>query len=340
MHDFYSDTKSKPTRAMLEAMTVAEVGDEQKGEDPTTNALCERVAGELGQDAAVFLPSGTMCNEIAIKVHCRPGDDVVSDQTSHIINFEGGGPAALSGVVLKGLPGDRGVFTQADVVDAIRPPNRYAPRSRLVSVEQTANLGGGKIWSQHEMAEVVTAAHDAGLLAHMDGARLFNACVKAGVSARAYAGQFDSCWVDFTKGLGAPVGAVLAGSKDFIAEVWRYKQQWGGAMRQSGVIAAACLYALDHHVDRLAEDHDLAAAIGHHLENLGKVDSVLPVETNIVIFDITADGPSAHGLVRALKEDGIVVGAFAGRRVRIVTHIGVDAPAGQHLCEALSRHLG
>ncbi len=340
MYDFYSDTKSKPTRAMLEAMIAAEVGDEQKGEDPTTNALCERVADELGQEAAVFLPSGTMCNEIAIRVHCRPGDEVISDQTSHIINFEGGGPAALSGVVLKGLPGERGIFSPDDVKAAVRPPNRYAPRSRLVSVEQTANLGGGKVWPQHDMATVVTAAHDAGLLTHMDGARLFNACVKAGVSARAYTSQFDSCWVDFTKGLGAPVGAVLAGSRGFIGEAWRFKQQWGGAMRQSGVIAAACLYALDHHVDRLADDHGLAATIGTHLQGLPKVESVLPVETNIVIFDIAAGGPTGQGLVDTLEKDGIVIGAFAERRVRIVTHIGVGEDAGRDLCAGLSRHLG
>ncbi len=340
MHDFYSDTKSKPTRAMLETMVSAEVGDEQKGEDPTTNALCERVAQELGQEAAVFLPSGTMCNEIAIRVHCQSGDEVISDQTSHIINFEGGGPAALSGVMLKGLPGVRGIFSEGDVREAVRPPNRYAPRSRLVSVEQTANLGGGKVWPQADMAAVVNAAHDAGLLAHMDGARLFNACVKAGVSARAYAGQFDSVWVDFTKGLGAPVGAVLAGSKDFIGEAWRFKQQWGGAMRQSGVIAAACNYALDHHVDRLADDHGLAESIGRHLESLPKVAGVLPVETNIVIFDLTADGPTGNGLVETLEKDGIIVGAFAEKRVRIVTHIGVDDSAGQTLREALSRHLG
>ncbi len=340
MFDFYSDTKTKPTRPMLEAILAAEFGDEQKDEDPTTNALCKRVADLLGKEAAVLMPSGTMCNEIALRVHCHHGDEVMAHGLSHIINYEAGGPAALSGVMIRALDGPRGRYSADTVRAAIRPENRYLPESRLLCVEQTTNQAGGAVWPLEELRTVSKAAKDAGLATHMDGARLLNACVKTGVSAGDYAAGFDSCWIDFSKGLGAPVGSVLAGSADFIARAWRFKQQWGGAMRQSGIIAATCLYALDHHVDRLADDHALAARIGGALESLPRVDRVLPVDTNIVIFDIAAEGPTAAALVDRLAEDGCVIGAFGERRVRIVTHLDVDDTAGEALCAALKRHLG
>ena len=340
MFDFYSDTKTKPTRPMLEAILAAEFGDEQKDEDPTTNALCKRVADLLGKEAAVLLPSGTMCNEIALRVHCHHGDEVIAHGLSHIINYEAGGPAALSGVMIRAVDGPRGRFSADTVRAAIRPVNRYLPESRLLCVEQTTNLAGGAVWPLEDLRAVSAAARDAGLATHMDGARLLNACVKTGLSAGDYTAGFDSCWIDFSKGLGAPVGSVLAGSAEFIARAWRFKQQWGGAMRQSGIIAAACLYALDHHVDRLAGDHALAARIGGVLESLPRVDQVLPVDTNIVIFDISAEGPTAAELVDRLAEDGCIIGAFAERRVRIVTHLDVDAAAGDALCAALKRHLG
>ena len=339
MHNFYSDTQTKPTRAMLETALEAEVGDEQRGADPTTNALCARVAALLGQEAAVFLPSGTMCNEIAVRIHCSPGDEILCDRTSHIVNFEGGGPAALSGAMIRALDGERGIYTPDQIDEAARPGSLYEPSSRLVCVEQTANLGGGAVWSLAAVEGVAAVAREHGLALHMDGARLMNAAVASGTPAARFGSLFDSCWLDFTKGLGAPVGAVLAGSEDFIQKAWRFKQQWGGAMRQSGVIAAMCLYALDHNVDRLADDHALAASIAERLSKLALVEAVLPADSNIVIFDLAPDAPDAATLVSLVREEGIVMGAFDERRIRIVTHLDVDQAAGQALMDSLTSHL-
>lgn len=339
MFDFYSDTKTKPTRDMRAAVLDAEVGDEQKGEDPTTTALCARVAELLGKEDAVFLPSGSMCNEIAIAIHCRPGDEVLCDQTCHILNFEAGGPAALSGVVLAPLAGDLGRFTGEQVREATRGKSRYAPKTRLVSVEQTANLGGGAVWTTDSVDDVVEVARELGLATHMDGARLMNAVVASGVPASRFTQGMDSCWIDFSKGLGAPVGAVLAGSSAFIEEAWHFKQQWGGAMRQSGVLTAMCNYALDHHVERLAEDHELAAQIGQALQDMQMVDYVMPVATNIIFFDIGAGGPDANLLTALALEAGIVIGAYGDKRIRLLTHLDVDERAADALISFLRKHL-
>ena len=339
MHDFYSDTKTKPTEAMRQVVLHCEVGDEQKDEDPTTATLCARVADLLGKEAAVFLPSGTMCNEIAIKLHTHPGDEVLADQSSHIVNFETGGPAAISGAMIRTIPGENGMFLADQVRQSIRPQSRYAPKSALLCVEQTANMGGGAIWPLDQLDEVTAAAKEAGLATHMDGARLMNAVVKSGTSAARYAQGVDSVWIDFTKGLGAPVGAVLAGSHDFIARAWRQKQMLGGAMRQSGIVASMCLYALDHHVERLSEDHDLATRLGHEIDALPLVQHVLPVSTNIVIFDLADDAPRAAELADRLARDGVIIGAFGARRVRVVTHLDVDAAAGDALMRGLRRYL-
>jgi threonine aldolase len=338
--DFYSDTLTKPTRAMMQAVMEAEVGDEQRGEDPTTNALCARVAGLLGKEAAVLLPSGTMCNEIAIAVHCRPGDEIICARNSHIVGYEGGGPAALSGAMVHPLDGEGGRFSAEQVAAAIRPKSRYAPISRLLSVEQTANMAGGAVWPVAELDAVAAVAREHGLATHMDGARLMNAVVASGRPAADHAAGFDSVWLDLTKGLGGFVGAVLAGSAEFIDAAWRFKQMWGGAFRQSGHVAASGLHALDHHVERLAEDHARAATIGQTLAQLPKVAAVLPVETNIVIFDIAEDGPTAAALVAALGEAGLRVGAFGPRRIRIVTHLDIDDGAVSLLCAALRAALG
>src|SRR6266849_5522812 len=219
--DLYSDTVTKPTAEMRRFMCEAEVGDEQKHEDPTVNLLQDMVAELLGKDAALFLPSGTMCIEIAMRVHCRHGEEMLAHRTAHPIHFETGGPAALAGINVQGLDGPRGQFDFAAVEAAIRPDNRHMPRSRLLWVEQTSNLGGGSIWPIGQVRAVTAVAARHGLCAHLDGARLLNAVVATGVAARDYAGGFDSAWVDFTKGLGAPVGAALAGSRDFIKEAWR-----------------------------------------------------------------------------------------------------------------------
>jgi threonine aldolase len=336
--DLSSDTVTQPTTAMRRFMCDAPVGDEQKYEDPTVNLLQEMVAELLGKDAAVFLPSGTMCNEIAMRVHCRPGDEMLAHRTAHPIHFEAGGPAALAGVNVRALEGPRGQFDVAAVEEAVRPGGRYFPRSRLVWVEQTSNLGGGSIWPLERMEAVARAGRARGLAAHMDGARLMNAVVATGIPARTYAAEFDSAWIDFSKGLGAPVGAALAGSREFIAEAWRFKQQMGGAMRQAGIIAAGGIYALRHHVERLAEDHARARRLAEGLAALPgvKLDPA-EVETNIVFFDVagTLDAPA---VVERLLAHGVRMGALGPRTVRAVTHLDVGA-AGIDTALAAARQV-
>jgi len=323
--DLFSDTLTRPTTEMRRFMCDAEVGDEQKLEDPTVNLLCEMVAELLGKEAAVFLPSGTMCNEIALRVHARPGEEVIAHQTAHPIHFETGGPGALAGVNMRAVDGARGQFDAAAVEAAVRPASRYAPRSRLVWVEQTSNLGGGSVWSLDRIEAVTAVARRHGLATHMDGARLMNAVVASGISARDYAAPFDSAWIDFTKGLGAPMGAALAGTRAFIDEAWRCKQQMGGAMRQAGIIAAGGVWALRHHVKRLAEDHANARRFADGLATLPGV-SLDPktVETNIVFFDLTGS-LTAPAAVERMVARGVRMGALGARTIRAVTHLDVDA---------------
>jgi threonine aldolase len=282
------------------------------------------VAELLGKEAAVFLPSGTMCNEIAIRVHCRPGDEMLAHRTAHPIHFETGGPGALAGANVRALDGPRGQYDAATLEEAIRRPgDRYAPRSRLAWVEQTSNLGGGAVWPLARVEAVTAAARRHGLATHMDGARLMNAVVASGVPARTWASAFDSAWIDFTKGLGAPVGAALAGSRAFIDEAWRCKQQMGGAMRQAGIIAAGGVYALRHHVERLAEDHANARRLAEGLAELPgvKLDPA-EVETNLVFFDLTGS-LDASAAVEGLRARGVRMGALGSRTIRAVTHLDV-----------------
>ena len=335
--NLYSDTQTRPTRPMKEAMMRAEVGDEQYGSDPTVHALCDRMAELLGKEAAVFLPSGTMCNVAAILTHCRAGDEVIAHQTSHILTSEGGSHAALTGVQILPLKGLRGLFTADDVRAAIRPRTRYAPRQRLLEVEQTANIGGGTVWPLQQLNEVAAVAREEGWVTHMDGARLMNASVASGVSAKAYAASFDSAWLDFTKGLGAPLGAVLTGSKTFIDEAWRWKQRLGGSMRQAGICAAACLYALDHHVERLAEDHANAKALARGLRQMPGV-AVEEPDTNLVYFDPAGAGLPAAELAKRLQRDGVLVSLLGGR-VRACTHLDVTAPMIEEALALIRREL-
>lgn len=339
LHDFYSDTKSIPTRAMLESIVSAPLGDEQKAEDPTTARLEERVAKLLGKEKAVFMISGTMCNEIAVRVHCRPGDEVICDTSCHLLNFECGSPAALSGVVLHPLQGTNGIFGRGDVHRAIRPKSRYMPVSKMLLVEQTANLGGGAVWPIDTIDAVLEEAKKHGLVAHMDGARLLNAVAKTGISPERYARDFDTVWIDFSKGLGAPCGAVIAGSAEFCHEAWRQKQALGGAMRQSGVLAAACLYALDNHIEQQVVDNNLAASIGERISKIPQVTNMLPVDTNIIVFDVSADAPTAADVVDQLKARGVLLGAFGERRLRAVTCLNVDEVSADKLVEELSAVL-
>ena len=322
--NLYSDTQTKPTPAMKAAMMEAEVGDEQHGDDPTVHDLCDKMAALLGKEAAMFLPSGTMCNVIAILTHCRKGDEVLAHETSHILHSEGGTHAALTGVQILPLKGARGLFTADDVRAAIRPKTRYAPPQQMLEVEQTANIGGGVVWPLAQLGEVVAVAREQGWNTHMDGARLMNACVAAGVSPKDMVEGFDSVWLDFTKGLGAPLGAVLAGDRKFIGQAWRWKQRLGGSMRQAGMCAAAAIYSLDHHVERLAEDHANAKALARGLRQLPGVVVEEP-ETNLVFFDINGTGVGFEDFQARLREQGIMISGLGGR-VRACTHLDVTAP--------------
>ncbi len=325
--DLYSDTITLPTAAMRTFMAEAPVGDEQKGEDPSVNELTAVAAGLLGKEAAVFLPSGTMCNEIALAVHSRPGDEILADATAHIINYEVGGPAALSGINVRALEGERGVFTAEQFRAAIRTPSRYAPATTGVVIEQTSNAGGGTVWPLERIEEITGIARERGMWTHMDGARLLNASVASGIPAQTYAQHFDSVFIDLSKGLGAPVGGLLAGTKEFIDSAWRLKQRWGGAMRQAGVIASAGVYALRHHVDRLADDHANARLLATELAKIeGLVVHPEHVETNIVLFDVSATGLTAAEFgARTIEEHGVRVSVFGPTTVRVVTHLDVTA---------------
>jgi len=318
-----SDTQTRPTPGMREAIARAEVGDEQIGDDPTVNLLCERVADLLGKQAAVFMPSGTMCNVAATLVHCRPGDEILAHETAHIIAREGGAHAALGGFQITPLSGADGQFSPDTFRGAIHPRSRYQPPQTVVSVEQTANIGGGTIWKKAALDEVVQIAKQHDMATHMDGARLLNACVATGISARDMAAGWDSAWIDFSKGLGAPVGGVIAGSHDFIDEVWRWKQRLGGSMRQAGVCAAACVYALDRHVDRLADDHANARALARGLSQIQGIEVQQP-ETNLVFFKPDGAGVSGDDMIKALRQRGVLLAMMDGR-IRACTHLNVSA---------------
>ncbi len=321
--NLFSDTQTRPSTAMRRAIAEAEVGDEQRFLDPTTLALEGRVAELLGHEAGLFLPSGTMCNVIAFRLHLRPGgDEAILAANSHPVNFEAGSPATLAHAMTRQLDTPTGIFSPDQLEAAVRAPeDRYAPRSRLVSVENTTNHGGGRVWPLETIEGVLEVAERHGLRTHLDGARLMNAAVAAGVPAADYARGFDSAWIDFSKGLGAPAGAVLVGSRDLIDEAWRHKQMLGGALRQSGMLAAACLFALDHHVDRLAEDHEHARLLAQSLSKLPGVEiDPASVDTNIVVFGV-ADAPT---VAQRLWNAGVQVTPLGPRRLRAVTHRDVD----------------
>ena len=335
--NLHSDTQTRPSEGMRRAIATAEVADEQRGLDPTVNALQERVAELLGHEAALFLPSGTMCNQIGVRLHTRPGDEVILERHSHPIIAEAGGPAAHSAVMMQPIDGVGGMFTGAQVEASLRTPgNRYEPRSRLVCVEQTTNYGGGRVWPLEQIREVVDVAASHGLATHLDGARLMNAVVASGVPAAEYASRFTTAWLDFTKGLGAPVGACLAGSAELIEEAWRFKQMMGGALRQAGIVAAAGLYALDHNVERLAEDHENARVLAEGIASIegARIDPSL-VETNIVIFEV-AD-PAA--VLAGLRAEDVEMTQMGPGRIRAVTHLDVDRSGIERALVALRKVL-
>lgn len=322
-----SDTQTKPTKGMRRAIAEAEVGDEQGGLDPTVNRLCERVAELLGYEDALFAPSGTMCNQIGILVHCSAGDEIICDASSHVVNTEGAGAAALAGVAIRPVETRTGLFTADDVRRLVRPGTRTGPRSRLVIPEQTANFLGGRVWSVAQLAQVAAAAKENGLATHLDGARLFNATVATNTAPADHcAGAgYDSAWIDLSKGLGCPVGAVLCGSRDFIAEAWRWKYRLGGAMRQAGILAAAGIYALDNHVARLADDHSRAQGIAETIAHRhpGLVDPS-QVETNIVLLDTCAVGVDASLFAARCRDRGVLLSVIGKTRLRLIAHLDIS----------------
>jgi threonine aldolase len=322
--DLRSDTVTKPTPAMREAMARAEVGDDVFGDDPTVKELESETAALLGKEAALFTASGTMANQLAIRSHTEPGDEILVEANAHIYYYEGGGPAALSGVMCRCLDGKRGVFTSAELEAALRPVDPHFPQTRLVCVENTHNRGGGKIWSMEQVREVVTAARKHNLKLHLDGARLWNASVATGISEREYAAPFDSVSVCFSKGLGAPVGSALVGTKVLIERARRFRKMMGGGMRQSGIIAAGALFALRNHRECLGDDHANARQLAQGLADIEGLElDPAAVETNMVRF--VAKTMPAQELVEQLKERGVLVLAVGRDTIRAVTNLMVNA---------------
>jgi threonine aldolase len=324
MIDLRSDTITKPTPAMKEAMMAAPVGDDVFGEDPTINALEQKAADYFGMESAIFCPSGTMTNQIAIRVHTAPHTEVICDEKSHIYLYEGGGIAYNSFASVRLLHGDRGRITTEMIQDNINNPDDvHAPISTLVSLENTMNKGGGCVYDFKEIEKISALCKEKKLKLHLDGARLFNALVATNDNPKQYGKHFDSISICLSKGLGCPVGSLLLGTKEDIKKARRVRKVLGGGMRQAGFLAAAGIYALDHHINRLADDHDRAKKIANALEDLSFVDSVLPVETNIVIFKLANNGLSVD-FVEKLKQHGILAVSFGKHDVRFVTHLDFD----------------
>lgn len=328
--DLRSDTVTKPTPEMLKTMFNARVGDDVFGDDPSVNLLQEKVAAFFGMEASLFFPSGTMANQIAIKTHTQPGDELICDFTSHVYRYEGGGIAANSGVSARLLNGERGIFTATDVQENIHPNDVHFPRTSLVVIENTVNKGGGICWTDQQISSVSEVAQKNGLALHLDGARLWNALVFTKQDPLNYGKWFDSISVCFSKGMGCPVGSVLLGKKAFIDQAKRHRKRFGGGMRQVGYLAAACLYALDHHMDRLNLDHDKALRIENLLTKLPWVEEVMPVQTNIVLFKTESPLMAEH-IIHCLKLKNILAVSTGGGWIRFVTHLNVEDTGMQHL---------
>ncbi|MEO1402276.1 MAG: low-specificity L-threonine aldolase [Cyanobacteria bacterium J06635_1] len=321
--DLRSDTITQPTPEMREAIANAEVGDDVLGDDPTVKALEDYIAKLLGKEAAVFMPSGTMTNQVALRAHTEPGDEVILESQAHIYYYEGGGPAALSGVMCRLVQGNQGIFTAADLKKVLRPADVHFPKTKLVCLENTHNRGGGQIYPLSEIKEIAQVCQAQKLSLHLDGARFWNACVATGISESDYAQPFDSVSVCFSKGLGAPVGSALVGSQDFIQRARRFRKMFGGAMRQAGILAAGALYALKHHRERLQDDHLNAKLLAKELERIQGIEiNPETVHTNIVIFHTPA--MSAQALADRLAEKGVAVLAIGPHSLRAVTNLMVS----------------
>jgi threonine aldolase len=319
--DLISDTVSKPTKGMLDAMMQAKVGDDVFKSDPTTNTLQEKAAAMFGMEDALFFPSGTMANQTAIKLHTQPGDKLICDKYAHVYNYEGGGAAFNSGVTCKLIDGHRGMFTAKQLEDAVSGRSDiHVPYSRLVCIENTTNKGGGACWDFSELEKIQKISKENNLAFHLDGARLFNALVEKNETPNQYGQLFDTISICLSKGLGAPVGSILLGSKEHIAKALRIRKLFGGAMRQVGFLAAAGIYALDNHVTRLAVDHQKAKEIGVVLESLSYVTKVETIETNIVIFYVDEAIGDAN-FINKMKEKNILLTPMGEGKIRIVTHL-------------------
>jgi threonine aldolase len=329
-----SDTFTRPTAGMLQAMMNARVGDDVFGEDPSVNELQSYAANLFGMEEALFCPSGTMTNQIAIMVHTRPGDEVICEALAHIYVYEGGGMARNSGVQPRLLPGDRGRISAAQIEESINPDDVHRARTSLVSLEHSANRGGGSCYTLDALLEIREACHRHHLPLHLDGARIFNAMLATGQSAPQLGSIFDSISVCLSKGLGAPVGSLLLGSSSFIKEAKRCRKVMGGGMRQAGFLAAAGLYALKHQVQRLEEDHRHAKMLETALNDCAWVESVMPVETNIVIFNIKMP-QTAGEIAQKLFQRGIRVAQTGAQQIRLVTHLDVTEEMVEHACQAL-----
>jgi threonine aldolase len=336
--DLRSDTVTRPTPGMRAAMQAAEVGDDVFREDPSVNRLEERVAALLGKESALYVPSGTMSNQIAVRAHTQPGDELLCDVSCHIYNFESGGPAVLSGVTCRTLEGDHGVLDVTQFDGKIRPINDHLVRTRLVCLENTHNRGGGRIYPLEKVQAIRAWVREHGLALHLDGARLWNAVVATAVPPTTWAAQFDTVSVCFSKGLGAPVGSALAGPRDLITRARRIRKLFGGGMRQAGVIAAAALYALDHHIDRLADDHRNAQVIAQAIRDTPGLRLVPPeVDTNLIWFEVEREVGSAASVAAALKERGVLVQVAGPQVMRACTHLDVSAAQAERAAEAVRK---
>ena len=334
--DFRSDTVTRPTPGMMEAMMQAEVGDDVWGEDPTVKALEEQMAALFGKEAGLFCPSGTMTNQIAVKIHTQPGDEVICSELAHVYQYEAGGMAFHSGVQAHLIPGNRGMITAEQIREAIQPDDIHKPPSRLVCIENTVNRGGGCCYDLDELKRISELCRERGLSLHLDGARLFHALIARNEKPEQYGILFDTLSICLSKGLGCPVGSVLLGSRALIQKARRVRKLMGGGMRQAGFLAAAGLYALAHHIDRLAEDHahakKLASALIHH----PAVESLLPVETNIVIFELKPPY-TARAFTDFMREHGILVHPIGPRSIRMVTHLDIHPPMVEYTLQVLNR---
>ena len=336
--DLRSDTVTKPTPAMRAAMAAAEVGDDVQGEDPTVNRLQERLAALLGKEAALFVPSGTMSNQICVKAQTQPGDELFCEAGCHIYNYEAGGPAALSGVTCRTFEGDYGILGADQFQGKLRPDNEHYVRTRLVCLENTHNRGGGRVYPLEKVRAISAWARSNGLAMHLDGARLWNAVVASGVPAAEWAKNFDSVSVCFSKGLGAPVGSALAGTREFVAKARRVRKLFGGGMRQAGIIAAGALYALENHVERLAEDHRNAKLLARAVADTPGLRLDPPeVETNLVWFEVDPALGTGKDVVGRLREQGVLVQAAGPQMIRACTHLDVSASDAERAAEAIRR---